>query len=659
MKKKIYSFMKKNIILIFFFALILIAIGNFFHMVKYSDKNYTFYEREDRKIGTNVVLLPFQINTKEITQEFIAKENNLSRIDIYINNVDNPEASYLNANMTIGIKDDSDNIICEHNYSVLHFYNSKEVSFTFPKIKDSKNKKYTLYIKRINDMPSNVIFGMDVDITGNDKSILGTLTVDGNKYDGSLYMTPMYELNTNTIKTIIIISIVSILTFISICLLNKNKKINIEQNYFIIAIILCLASIFLTPLFYGKDESSHWARAYEISEGNMLSGIKDGWPTSTFSKSLFDVNSSNNFTSSWNKLNIRYSDEETTEVDMQYMSVYSPVSYLPSSTGIFISKLLTTRPAIWAYYARLTNMLVCVSLVYLAIKLLPTGKKLLFTIGLLPSTIGSFSTITADGFLLATTTLLFTYILNIILTKNRNLSKKDYIILIILASIISLSKLVYLPFLLLLLLLINKKDSTSKKVKILGIIIGGFILNMLWGSIAFEYLSIGQGLNSKYYIVDILTHPFQFIQKFIFTWYLNFGKYMNDLFGGNNAWYGHVIKDASIVPIIFVIISLVLSIFDKECHLELKTVPKVIISIIMLLLIALISTSLYISCTPIGFSYFVGIQGRYFLPLLLPILLILGSFIKIKKTNINTNFILSLVIYTSFLSVLYNIFVYL
>ena len=35
---------------------------------------------------------------------------------------------------------------------------------------------------------------------------------------------------------------------------------------------------------------------------------------------------------------------------------------------------------------------------------------------------------------------------------------------------------------------------------------------------------------AKYYILDTFKHPFQFIQKFIYTWYINIGKYISDLF---------------------------------------------------------------------------------------------------------------------------------
>lgn len=659
MKKKNYKFLKDNSIVIFFLILIIITIINFQYMIKNSNKNDIAYDREERIIGTNAVYLPFQSYINTITQEFIAQEDNLSEIDIFISNVDDQKSSTLTSNMIVGLEDEAGNIICEYDYPILHFYKSETFTFPIPTIKDSKGKKYTLYINRMKNKLSNLIFIVDSDKNSNEELFLGQLSINNDKIDGNLYAIPIYKSNENTAIITIITIILTVFIFAVIYLINKKKNISLHKFYFMASLILSLTTIIVTPLFCGKDELSHWTRTYEISSGHILSGFKDGWPISTFSKTLIDISSGKNFKDSWNNLIIEYNDEETKDMDMQYMSVYSPISYLPTSMGILISKLIINRPAVWAYAARIVNAIACISLICLAIKLIPFGKKLLFAIGLIPTTINSFSTITADGFLIAITVLMVSYILNIIYSRNKKMNKKDYIILAILSFIISLSKLVYLPFLFFLLLLLSKGDSQKKKLTIIGIIIVGIILNIIWGTIAYKYLSAGQGANSNYYILDTLKHPFQFIQKFIYTWYTNISKYISDLFGGNNAWYGTVIEDASIIPIFNMLIFLMLSLFDKESKIKLNTYSKFIMLAIILAIVALVSVSLYISCTPVGFPYFVGIQGRYFLPLLLPIGLLLNNIKNIKNINLDCSFTLSLIIISAFVNALYIIYTYL
>lgn len=60
--------------------------------------------------------------------------------------------------------------------------------------------------------------------------------------------------------------------------------------------------------------------------------------------------------------------------------------------------------------------------------------------------------------------------------------------------------------------------------------------------------------------------------------------------------------------------------FNSES--KLKNKDKWLMVMIILSTFVVISISLYISCTPVNFDYIIGIQGRYFLPLLFPLYLV-------------------------------------
>ena len=659
MKDKFILFIKKNFTILLFGFVIIICLLNFNYMLSNSNALYYIQGREDERIiGTNTLYLMYGQDVNSIEQEFIAEKNNLSKIDIYIGNVSNKEVTYLLANMIIGLKDSNNNIICEYKYGRFHFDHNNVVTIPIPNIKNSKNKKYKLYINHMKDKESNVVFLTDYNFTKKENIPFGTLKIDDDTITNTLSMAVGYKSNNNVLITNTIVSIISIASFAIIIFINKSK-ISLEKIYIIIALFISIGMIFLLPLFNGSDEESHWARAYEISEGKMLSGIVDDWPTSKFSKSIFDISNNNSFKRSLSKLSVEYNEDEIQEYDMQYMSVYSPISYLPQVTGILVSKLLTNNPAIWGYSSRMSNAIICILILYFAIKIIPVGKKILFAICLLPSTFNSITTLSADGFLLATVFFFISYILYLLFTKQRKLNKKDYILLFILSTIISLSKLVYLPLLFLMLILLDSASTKKHKFIIIFNIILGIILNILWGNIAFEYLSTGQGLNSKYYIKQILIHPITFIQKFIYTYYLNIGKYLVDLVGGRNAWNVNYIEDGTVLPIMSIFILLIIPFIDKNQKIVFnKSIKAIFISIIVLTII-LISTSLYISCTPIGFPYFVGIQGRYFLPLLLPICLLINQMVNIKLNKINFNIILSLVICINYINLLVMLISYL
>ena len=75
-------------------------------------------------------------------------------------------------------------------------------------------------------------------------------------------------------------------------------------------------------------------------------------------------------------LGLKLNYNELTKINADTASVYSPINYIPQSLGIFVARLFTNRPMIMLYMARLFNMIVSLILLYLAIKIMPFGKKL-------------------------------------------------------------------------------------------------------------------------------------------------------------------------------------------------------------------------------------------------------------------------------------------
>jgi uncharacterized membrane protein len=67
--------------------------------------------------------------------------------------------------------------------------------------------------------------------------------------------------------------------------------------------------------------------------------------------------------------------------------------------------------------------------------------------------------------------------------------------------------------------------------------------------------------------------------------------------------------------------------------IKIKKKHKIYIAIILFVISILIWTALYLSFTPVGYPYVVGVQGRYFIPLVLIGLITLTSFYFSFVTN--------------------------
>ena len=172
-------------------------------------------------------------------------------------------------------------------------------------------------------------------------------------------------------------------------------------------------------------------------------------------------------------------------------------------------------------------------------------------------------------------------------------------------------------------------------------------INLIWLKIANGYLSNFREGDSKIQIILALQNPIQYIQTFIYTINLNGSKYLLSLFGNDLGW-GELIKLYSMVPYFLLAIYLFTATTEEEIKNKFKTYQLIWIALVVLAIVTLIFTSLYVQWTTIGGESIAGVQGRYFLPILPLIMLLIGSTLKIKssykKENINKFVAISILI---------------
>ena len=343
----------------------------------------------------------------EVIQTIYSKKNNLSKINIYLDPIDNTyvryDNKYLTANIEIELKDSKGNSIEKYKYEKVFFGESryKFITFEFPTIKDSKNKIYYLYIRKFNDTDFNII-------TSKSDRSKDKLISNGEDSYLSIMYNLVYKSESIPLYVYIVVIIINIIMFISLlCLLFK--RFSIHTNYLILSIILSLFTMLLTPLYSGNDEISHFARVYDLSNGKLITSSLDGWPKTSMLTSISE-NGFNKYESGIDKFK-RVKEEGEREVDMQYTSVYSILSYIPQTIGLVLSKIITKNTFIWPYIVRLFQAIFCIICIYYSIKIIPFGKKTLMFIGLLPTTLEATSLVSADSMLVASTILFISKIL--------------------------------------------------------------------------------------------------------------------------------------------------------------------------------------------------------------------------------------------------------
>ena len=439
-------------------------------------------------------------------------------------------------------------------------------------------------------------------------------------------------------KVLIILTLLIIYIILAILVfyLKEKKHFKLHKIFLVVAPVLGVLYIFIMPLCAPPDEPNHFRRAYEISEGFILSDRNDqniGGRTLPDSITVALTEPKNYaeipeiFSNSIDSRDEKFQTFANT-------SLYSPISYLPEVIGIWIGKILHLPIFMLVYLARFFNLACWVILVYYAIKITPRGKATFFLLALLPISMQSATSCQADALVNASTLVFFAFILSKI--KNPiKLSQKESIATVALTIIISMCKIVYIPICFLLYLLprecFNSKKDKILKVSILLLVV--VALNLIWLSFSSGYLiEFMPEVNSGEQLHYILSNPFNYLSIIANTFATHSVFYLISGLGGS---LGNLCINLSEIYILFLGFFIMYTYLNEDRRqFDLSVLQKIVISIISILCIGLICTSLYIQWTAFSADTIDGIQGRYFLPIV-PMLLFLLTPLNNRKNSFN------------------------
>lgn len=482
-------------------------------------------------------------------------------------------------------------------------------------------------------------------------------------------LTSEYAVSKNVLLIIIMaLLVLTIIGIIAMVKIDRKKEIKPEKALLFIMIIFCVGLFITIPVGRGHDEFMHWYKAFEISQGQLMTPIDQ--ETRTAVTTLPD--GVQNIIVEREKAVFKYIDNipllqetinynETISAGNQNSAAYCFIQYIPEVIGIIIGQLFTQVPLLIAYFARLVNMIVCIAIMYFAVKLIPFGKNIILLLSIIPIAIEGFATISPDGLTIAICTLFISYTLYVAFDKNKMCGTKETVILTIIGAIVSLCKIVYMPLIFLVLIIPKEKFKTkSERIKSLALIITiGVMCNLIWlifGSMALLNTNTNtySGTNENgtmLKLMTLLSNPFEYIQKVFYTIGLKGNQYFLSLFGGQLEW-GEMIR-IEIIPFVIAAIAIMAAISEEKIKTELHKFQKIVIAAIILIITVLIFTSLYIQWSDNDLLYIDGVQGRYFLPIL-PLLLFLVGGLKVKSNYSNAQ-ITKLICMSSIIIQMYTI----
>lgn len=600
-----------------------------------------FYTKGERQEATGVVE-NIEIGT-EIIQSFQATSNNLEKIVLDFEPY--KDDSNCGGKVLVGIKDNEGKIIQEKEITRNYVREKTQYTLEFQKQKDSAGKQYTIYIK-FNDLEKAERF-YTLKMTNDNQFTENKLYINGEEQPNSSLI--FQEFNRSNIRIAIFVVVLGLMiigVYMISFIIYYKKDLKIETIFLMITPFVCLFFLITMPTFKNHDEYYHWVKAYEVSQGNLMTPVVDGVQGSMMPSSVPNV-----CPKDWTKMNYQgvaeklknplLLDKEKKEiVDTQTAAVYFGIPYIPQAVGIAMARVFTDNTYLITYAGRLTNIMVAMILLYFAIKIMPFGKKLLLIPTMIPIVIEGFSSLSPDAMTISMSFLYIAYVLQLAFGKKEKIEIKEKIILLVMSVIVALCKIVYLPLVGLILIIPKEKFKNNQNKIINFCVIAGIatIINLIWLKIANGYLSDFREGDSKIQVLLALQNPIQYLQNLLYTINLNGSKYLLSLFGTDLGW-GELIKLHSVVPYFLLAIYLFTATTEEEIKNKFKTYQLVWITLVVLAIIALVFTSLYVQWTTIGEESIAGVQGRYFLPILPLIMILIGSTLKIKssykKENIN------------------------
>lgn len=506
------------------------------------------------------------------------------------------------------------------------------------------------------------------------------------------------------IKSYIILSVAALtLILVSGIYLNLTK-FSIVKVYPIVMLIFGLGYMYVFPAMSAPDEIAHFISAYKISnkmlgkqatvkDGHVIIRAQDLWIEDVDGEYTFDKGKSEeekvlipeegshgkiisskleetSYKVFYGKGDSRNNNTYISFSGQNYekaQSLHAPVNTIPSvyflpATGITVARIMGLNSIYLVLFGRMANLILFILFGTLGIYFLPKFKEFIFLVSLLPTTIELAASYSYDAVMISSMIFFVSYVF-FLAHEKKEFDIKDLVIVSLIAGLVLPCKMVYFPMLLMLFSIPlykfkfrGKVDGKIKKENIAFFLASAVVVLLSWvfamylvnrstvvGYSTSNTSSLEWAGEESYTIGYLLHNKLKAVKLFYNTLLLQLEYYHKTMFG---AYLGHADDVVGIPYIGFLVlnIGMIFSVFGEAKEKQLLVKERVLTGISIFFVIFLVLLSMLIAWTPISSEFIEGVSGRYFIPVLLPLLMICrNNKIAIKdetKRNIIFLFIL-------------------
>lgn len=311
------------------------------------------------------------------------------------------------------------------------------------------------------------------------------------------------------------------------------------------------------------------------------------------------------------------------------MEYYSIFCYLPQVLGLCLGRLMGLGSVLTVYLGRLCMLITYIFFGFNAVKKTPIGKFIFAAIPLLPMSLMLSSAISYDPLVLICTLNFLACSLKLCHEpESRSALRECMVWAFFVGSVKGGGYLILLPIVLIFIFRSRKRAWVNAGAVIGSGVISVFLFDVILpaGTKLFQF---GGEASDKLYASYALEHPLKYLEMVFETYLVRADALLINIGGTHLALLENTIPASVIIG--FISIIGLYSIYEKD-SMQLSYKDKRVL-IFIIFLGFFFTPVMLLSWTDVGSSIILGLQGRYFLPFLPLIMIVITKFRLHAETN--------------------------
>jgi uncharacterized membrane protein/Flp pilus assembly protein TadD len=397
-----------------------------------------------------------------------------------------------------------------------------------------------------------------------------------------------------------------------------------EWVFFVLALCFGIALLVLTVPFEAPDEPTHFFRAFQVSEGRLIS-LKQGGETGDYLPqslpSLVDrfqairVQPKTTAREILDTAAIHADSDNRLFVKFSNTAAYPPLPYLPQAVGILIARQLSSSVLVWCYAGRLLNLLAATALTFFAVRRSPIAKWAFVVLALMPMALFQAASLSSDALTNALAFLLIAQVLACALQEDGRVSTGSLLFLSLLGAAIGLAKQAYFGLPLCYLMIPSAKLGTRRRYWISFVVVmsSTLLTAAIWSLIVHHIYSPAQpGIDPGAQLRSMCSQPLVFLMGLLRTVTLFVPSHLWQ-YVGILGWLDAPLPIWMVVAELLLLIVVIIGDFDgcKRLTIRQSSLALAVAAIVGLTVLVV----LHLTWDSVGDTSRLSVQGRYFIPM--------------------------------------------